>query len=143
MGVIPLPANALQSFFDGCTAIEESEINESFVVDHGIGTNSIYVIGYPASNSQVRVNHADKTVRQTSFQFTGLAEVEEVYRRESLSVAHHLVVEFGDVRSGGQPATPPKLQGVSGGGMFHLVTREADATIRLVAIATTYTSCQT
>lgn len=136
VGVIPLPANALHSFFDGCTPIEESEINESYVVDYGIGKNSIYLIGYPASNSQVRVNHADKTVRQTSFQFTGLAEVEEVYRRESLSVAHHLVVEFANVRSGGQPATPPKLQGVSGGGMFHLVTREADATIRLVAIAT-------
>lgn len=136
VGVIPLPENALLSFFEGCTPIEESEINEDYVVEHGIGRNSIYLIGYSASNSQVRVNHADKTVCQTSFQFTGLTEIEEVYRRESLSVAHHLVVEFANVRSGGQPATPPQLQGVSGGGMFHLVTRDADATIRLVAIAT-------
>lgn len=135
VGVIPLPPNAL-SFFDGCTPIEESEINESYVVDQGIGKNSIYLIGYSASNSQVRVNHADKTVRQTSFQFTGLAEIEEVYRRESLSVLHHLVVEFANVRSGGQPARPPQLQGVSGGGMFHLMTLDTDATIRLVAIAT-------
>jgi hypothetical protein len=141
VGVIPLPANAM-SFFDGCTPIEEADINESYVVDHAIAKNSIFLIGYSASNSQVRVNHLDKTVRQTSFQFTGLAEVEEVYQREKLSVAHHLVVEFANVRSGGEPTIPPKLQGVSGGGMFHLVTRDTDATIQLVAIATEHRHAQ-
>jgi hypothetical protein len=83
VGVIPLPANAM-SFFDGCTPIEDAGINASYVVDHAIAKNSIFLIGYSASNSQVRVNHADKTVRQTSFQFAGLAEVEEVYQREGL-----------------------------------------------------------
>ena len=135
VGVIPLPANSM-SFFDGCTPIEDADINESYVVDHAIAKNSIFLIGYSASNSQIRVNHADKTVRQTSFQFTGLAEVEEIYEREELSVVHHLVVEFADVRRGSQPTIPPKLQGVSGGGMFHLVTRDPDATMELVSIAT-------
>jgi hypothetical protein len=66
VGVIPLPAHAM-SFFDGCTPIEGADINESYVVDHAIAKNSIYLIGYSASNSQVRVNHADKTVRKRRF----------------------------------------------------------------------------
>lgn len=41
VGVIPLPENAVLSFFDGCAPIEESEINEAYVVDHGsAGTQS-------------------------------------------------------------------------------------------------------
>jgi len=124
------------SFFDDCSPIEAGDINPSYVVDHGLGKNSICLIGHSASNSQVRVNHAEKTVHQISFQFTGLAEVDAIYQRESLSTTHHLIVEFGNVRSEGRPTTPPKLQGVSGGAMFHLVTRDVDATIQLVAIAT-------
>ena len=135
VGVIPLPRNAMV-VFDGCSPIDESEINESYTVDHSIGRNSIFVMGYSASRSQFRVNHVDKAIKQSSLQFTGLAESQEIYDREAMSSGHHLIVEFGSVRSGAQPAVPPTLQGVSGGGMFHLVTRDVDATVRLVALAT-------
>jgi hypothetical protein len=46
----------------------------------------------------VRVNHADKTVHQTSLQFAGLAELDELYRRELRLTAHQLIIEFGNVQ---------------------------------------------
>ena len=50
----------------------------------------------------------------------------------------HLIIEFDheDIRVAGARAVPPKLQGVSGGGMFHLADLSPTPEARLVAIAT-------
>ena len=73
-----------------------------------------------------------------SFQFTRLGEPPDTYLKESLDPAAHLLVEFDreNFRFKGQSITGPKVQGVIGGGMFHLADSGAAPTAALVAMAT-------
>jgi hypothetical protein len=138
IAVLPLVGADVTTFTDW-SFLDQGDVDLQHQVDPlAYGRNSYSLFGYSASPSQVKVSRPRKHIRQQSFLFTGLPEDESVYRRESLNPLVHLVLEFDhkDIRVAGRRTTPPKLQGVSGGGIFHLVDLSANPTTRLVAIAT-------
>lgn len=137
VAVLPLRRSELVAF-DGSVFLGAADIDEHHEVKQSLDGNSHFVIGYSASRSQVRVSHVGRNVHQVSFQFTGLVEPPETYAKESLDPAGHLIIEFDrdKLRFKGQTVTGPKVQGVSGGGIFHLADRSGDPPVKLVAIAT-------
>ena len=138
VGVLPLSRSGLEQFA-AWTFFGPDDVDETDRPDHlAIGHNSYFVLGYSASRSQVRVHHPRRHIDQTTFQFSGLPEPPETYIRESLDPKVHLILEFDheDIRVAGTRAVPPKLQGVSGGGMFHLADLSPTLAAKLVAIAT-------
>jgi hypothetical protein len=138
VGLLPLSRSDLH-LFAGYRFLGEADIDEIGRPDTLVfGFNSYSVFGYPASRSQFRVDHVGRHIKQASFHFTGLSEPLPVYVRERLDPEVHVIIEFdhADIRIAGRQITPPKLQGVSGGGIFHLDTFDDAAPTQLVAIAT-------
>ena len=137
IGVLPLRRSGLAAFKTS-VFLDADDINENHEVKQGLAGNSHFVIGYSASRSQVRVSHVERHIHQVSFQFTGLGEPPGTYTRESLDPAAHLIVEFDrkKLRFKGQSVIGPKVQGVSGGAIFHLTDGSVAPTAELVAIAT-------
>jgi hypothetical protein len=95
-----------------------------------------FVLGYSASRTQVKVSRAERHIRQRSFHCsTNPADAAE-YLQQKMSQADHILLDFDhkEIVAGGRRVNPPKLQGVSGGGIFH-ISRETNQG-PLVAIAT-------
>jgi hypothetical protein len=95
-----------------------------------------FVLGYPASRTPVNVDKAERRIHQQSFHCaTGPVDGPE-YIHEQISQADHILLDFDhkEIRLQGKRANPPRLQGVSGGGIFH-ISRETNHG-PLVAIAT-------
>lgn len=138
VGILPLSKSRLAPF-SAWSFFRASDVDENDRPNHlAFGQNSYFVFGYSASRSQVKVHHQRRHIDQSTFQFTGLPEPPATYIRESRDPAMHLILEFDhtDIRVAGQRMTPPKLQGVSGGGMFHLADLSPTTQAKLVAVAT-------
>jgi hypothetical protein len=101
------------------------------------GIESFYfILGYPASRSQVKVSRAERQIHQQSFHCSTSPVNSAEYMHEQISQADHIVLDFDhkEIVVKGRRASPPKLQGVSGGGIFHI--SRATQQGPLVAIAT-------
>jgi hypothetical protein len=135
VAVIALPAREL-----GCLEhhvfLSDSEIDQDDRPDdHGMAS-FYFVIGYAASRTQTKVDKAHLRIDQQSFHCsTGPIEPAE-YLQEQLALANHIALDFDhkEIVIGGKRVSPPKLQGVSGGGIFQ-ISRELNCG-PLVAIAT-------
>jgi hypothetical protein len=121
IGVLALEHDQLGSFKQH-VFLEGADIDQiDRPDDHGIGS-FYFILGYSASRTQVKVSPRQRHIHQQSFSLVtepvGAAE----YQGEGMSAANHLLLNFDHEGTvvGGLKSTPPKLQGVSGGGIFHI-----------------------
>ncbi len=102
--------------------------------DQGLGS-FYFVLGYSASRTQVQISRKLRRIHQSSFHCRTGPVTPAEYLEEQLSQADHIALDFDHKETviGGTRVNPPRLQGVSGGGVFHI----SRATNRgpLVAIA--------
>jgi hypothetical protein len=135
VGVLVLQASQLGPFqkrvFLAGTEIDQNDQPD----DQGLAS-FYFVLGYSASRTQVIVSRAERHIHQRSFQCSTNPVDAAEYLQEKLSQADHVLLDFDhkEIVIGGRRVNPPKLQGVSGGGVFH-ISRETKQG-PLVAIAT-------
>ncbi len=135
VGVLVLPARQLGPFqqrvFLTGTEIDQNDRPD----DQGLAS-FYFVLGYSGSRTQVKVSRAERHIRQRSFQFSTNPVDAAEYLYEEMSQADHILLDFDhkEIVIGDGRVNPPKLQGVSGGGVFH-ISRETKQG-PLVAIAT-------
>jgi len=101
------------------------------------GLKSFYfVLGYSASRTQVKVDRTERRIHQRSFHCATSPVDAAEYVQEHIPQADHVLLDFDhkEIRVRGYRADPPKLQGVSGGGIFHINRETMQGP--LVAIAT-------
>lgn len=135
VGVLVLPRRQLGPFrqrvFLAGTEIDQDDRPD----DQGVAS-FYFVLGYSASRTQVKVSRSERHIHQRSFQCaTGpVAAVE--YLQEGVSQADHVLLDYDHeaIVIGGKRVNPPRLQGVSGGGVFQIYREKKKGP--LVAIAT-------
>jgi len=102
-----------------------------------LGLQSFYmVLGYSASRTQVNISKTTRKIHQQSFRCSTQPVEPAEYIQEGTPQADHILLDFDhkEMRVEGRRVTAPKLQGVSGGGIFQM-PRRSDRAV-LVAIAT-------
>jgi hypothetical protein len=134
VAVLVLPASELGPFQQRVFLVG-AEIDQDDRPDDQAGESFYFVVGYPASRTQIKVSglHID----QRLFQFATHPVLDAAeYEHERLPQADHLLLDFdhNEISAGGNRLTPPKLQGASGGGIFHITKKTKQGP--LVAIAT-------
>jgi hypothetical protein len=135
IGVLALPASTL-GVFDQCVFLSGREIDENDLPDDDTLTSFYFVLGYPASRRQTKISHQAHQVRLKSFHCDTSPVDAAEYVHENLPQADHVLLDFDhrDIAIRGTRANPPRLQGVSGGGVFHIARNSMQGP--LVAIAT-------
>jgi hypothetical protein len=135
VGVLLLPARRLGPFQQR-VFLTGAEIDQDDRPDDQGLASFYFVLGYPASKTQVKVSRAERHIRQQSFQCATNPVAAAEYRQEKMSQADHVLLDFDhkEIVIGGKRVSPPKLQGVSGGGIFHISRQTRQGP--LVAIAT-------
>jgi hypothetical protein len=120
--------------FSQCVFLTGAELDENDQPDDQNPMAFYFALGYSASRTQVNVSVAALQIDQTSFHCATNPVDPAEYVQEGISQGDHILLDFDhkEVSIGGQH--PPKLQGVSGGGIFH-ISRETTLG-PLVAIAT-------
>lgn len=133
IGIIPLKSGSLGPFAQ-CRFLQDLDAEGK--VEHQWPENFYFVMGYPASRSQSDTNHRRKKISVKSFHLATNPPPRDPYQKEKLSRAEHLAVDFDHKETvvERKKVVPPKLHGVSGGGIFCI--RESSYTGPLVAIAT-------
>lgn len=135
VAVLVLPSLQL-SCFKQRVFLSGSEIDQDDRPDDQGLTSFYFVLGYSASRTQVQVDPVRRRIHQRSFHCsTGPISPAE-YLGEQLSQEDHIALDFdhGEIVIRGARVAPPKLQGVSGGGIFHISRETTHGP--LVAIAT-------
>jgi hypothetical protein len=119
MGLIPLHAGSLNAFA-GYTFLDETGMDETGKASYALLRNYYMVMGYPASSGQSKVDHPARKLNPRSFQLETNPPDADLYDQEKLDRAKHLLIDFDrdDIRIGGKKVSPPRLDGVSGGGIF-------------------------
>ena len=135
VGVLVLPARQLGPFQQR-VFLADTEIDQDDQPDDQGLASSYFVLGYSASKTQVKVSRAERHMHQRSFHCSTNPVDAAEYLQEELSQADHVLLDFDhkEIVIGGRRVNPPKLQGVSGGGVFH-ISRETKQG-PFVAIAT-------
>jgi len=135
IGVLALPAHHLGPFRQR-GFLAGKEIDQCDRPDDQRFDSFYFVLGYSASRTQVQVSRAGRHIHQQSFHCATGAVAAAEYPQEQLSQTDHLLLDFDhkEIVVEGRRVSPPKLQGVSGGGIFH-ISRETKQG-PLVAIAT-------
>jgi hypothetical protein len=135
VGVLALPASALGAF-EQRVFLNGLGVDEDDQPDDGGLTSFYFVLGYPASRTQVKVSHQTRLINVKSFSSTTSAVAAGEYLQESLLQSDYLLLNFDhkDIAIQGVRVSPPRLKGVSGGGIFHLSRSSSQGP--LVAIAT-------
>jgi hypothetical protein len=135
VAVLALPSRQL-GCFQQRVFLSGSEIDQEDRPDDQGVASFYFVLGYSASRTQVQVDRVRRHIDQQSFHCcTGPISPAE-YLQEQLPQADHIALDFDhkEIVIRGTRVTPPKLQGASGGGIFH-ISRETKQG-PLVAIAT-------
>ncbi len=135
VGVIVLPTHQLGPFAKH-VFLADTEIDQDDRSDDQNLKSFYFVLGYSASRTQVKISRTERRIHQQSFHCaTGPVDAAE-YLQERMSQADHVLLDFDhkEIVTGGKRVNPPRLQGVSGGGIF-LISRESNRG-PLVAIAT-------
>lgn len=136
IGVLALAAHHLGAF-QHHVFLADAEIDQGDQPDDQDDLRSFYfVLGYSASRTQVKISKAERRIHQQSFRFSTQPVDAVEYRQERMSKSDHILLDFdhNEIRVEGRRATPPKLQGVSGGGIFRISRKAMRGP--LVAIAT-------
>jgi len=136
VGVLALAARHLGAF-QHHVFLAGAEIDQEDQPDDEDDVRSFYfVLGYSASRTQVKISKAERRIHQQSFRFSTQPLDAAEYLQERMSRSDHILLDFDhkEIRVEGRPASPPKLQGVSGGGIFQISRKAMRGP--LVAIAT-------
>lgn len=136
VGVLVLPARRLGAFQQHLF-LNAADIDQEDLPDDQDDLRSFYfVLGYSASRTQVTVSRAERRIHQQSFRLSTQPLDAAEYLQEGMAKSDHILLDFDhkEIHVEGRRTAPPKLQGVSGGGIF-LISHK---TMRgpLVAIAT-------
>jgi hypothetical protein len=94
-----------------------------------------FVLGYPASRTQVKISHERSEIRQKLFHLrTAPVEAAE-YIQQGLPQPDYILLDFDhkEILIGGKPISLPLLQGVSGGGIFHVSELSTQSTLTAIA----------
>ena len=134
VGVLVLPTHQLGPF-QRHAFLAGTEIDLDDQPDDQSLESFYFVLGYSASRTQVSVSRAERRIHQQSFRCSTQPMDAAEYIQERMSKADHLLLDFDhkEIRVEGKQASPPKLQGVSGGGIFHISRKRIRGP--LVAIA--------
>ena len=134
VGVLVMPASQLGPF-QHHVFLGDSEIDRDDRPDDRGFQSFYFVLGYSASRTQVKVSRTERRIHQQSFQCSTQPVDAAEYLQQRTPEADHILLDFDhkEIVLRGKRVTPPSLQGVSGGGIFH-VYRDGKCT--LVAIAT-------
>jgi len=136
VGVLALAAGHLGAL-QHHVFLADAEIDQEDQPDDQDDDWSFYfVLGYSASRTQVKISKAERRIHQQSFRFSTQPLDAAEYLQERMSKSDHILLDFDhkEIRVEGRRASPPNLQGVSGGGIFQ-VSRKA-MRCAIVAIAT-------
>jgi hypothetical protein len=133
VAVLALPSRQL-GCFQQRVFLSGSEIDQDERPDDRGLASFYFVMGYSASRTQLQVD--GRNIHQRLFQLSTSPISPAEYLQEQLPQADHIALDFDheEIVVEGKPVNPPKLQGVSGGGIFQ-ITRETNFG-PLVAIAT-------
>jgi len=121
VGVLVFPASQLGPFRQH-VFLAGMEIDQDDQPDDQGFASFYFVLGYSASRTQVEISRAKRHIRQQSFHCsTGPVDAAE-YHQEEMSQADHVLLNFDHkaIVVKGRRVNPPKLQGVSGGGIFYI-----------------------
>jgi hypothetical protein len=113
-----------------------AEIDQNDQPDDG-GLASFYIVlGYPASRTQMKVSNATRQIDQKSFHCITHPVAPAEYIQEEMPQSDHILLAFDhkEIVIERRRVNPPRLQGVSGGGVFHISRSSKQGP--LVAIAT-------
>ncbi|PYU21533.1 MAG: hypothetical protein DMG30_17320 [Acidobacteria bacterium] len=135
VGALVLPARQLGPFQQR-VFLAGTEIDQNDRPDDQGFASFYFVLGYSASRTQMKVSRAERHIHQQSFHCSTNPVGAGEYLQEGISQADHVLLDFDhkEIVIGGRRVNPPKLQGVSGGGIFHISRRTNQGP--LVAIAT-------
>lgn len=136
VGVLVLAAGHLGAF-QRHVFLAGTEVDQEDQPDDQDDLRSFYfVLGYSASRTQVKISTAHRRIHQQSFRFLTQPVDSAEYLHERMSKSDHILLDFDhkEIQVEGRHASPPKLQGVSGGGIFQISRKRMRGP--LVAIAT-------
>jgi hypothetical protein len=136
VGVLALPSRRLGAFQDHIF-LAGAEIDQEDLPDDQDDLRPFYfVLGYSASRTQVKVSRAERRIHQQSFRCSTQPVNAAEYLQEGIAESEHILLDFDhkEMHVEGRRAYPPKLQGVSGGGIFQISRKVMRGP--LVAIAT-------
>jgi len=136
VGVLALAARRLGAF-QHHAFLGDAEIDQEDQPDDQDDLRSFYfVLGYSASRTQVKISKGERRIHQQSFRFSTQPVDAAEYLQERMSKSDHILLDFDhkEIRVEGRRTSPPKLQGVSGGGIFQISRKAMRGP--LVAIAT-------
>jgi hypothetical protein len=121
VGVLAFPA-LHPGLFQRRFFLTGTEIDKDDQLDDQSVKSFYFVLGYSASRTQVKVSHAERRIHQQSFHFATSPVDAVEYLQEQISQADHILLDFDhkEIVVGGKRENPPKLQGVSGGGIFQI-----------------------
>lgn len=135
VGVLVLPADALGAFAQH-VFLTGAEIDQEDKPDDAGAAAFYLMLGYPASNRQVKVSKVTRRIDQKSFHCATYPVTSAEYLQEDISQSDHILLDFDheEIVVAGTPVNSPRLQGASGGGVFHISRNTNQGP--LIAIAT-------
>jgi hypothetical protein len=135
VGVLVLPAGTLGAFAQR-VFLTGTEIDHEDQPDYTGPAAFYFVLGYPALRTQVKVSKATRHIDQKLFHCSTSPVAAAEYLQEEISQSNHILLDFDhkEIVIRGTRVNPPKLQGLSGGGVFHISRNTNQGP--LVAIAT-------
>lgn len=121
VGVLVLPTRQLGAF-QRHAFLPGTEIDLDDQPDDQSLESFYFVLGYSASRTQVRVSKAERRIHQQSSRCSTQPVDAAEYIQERMSKLDHILLDFDhkEIRVERTRASPPKLHGVSGGGIFHV-----------------------
>lgn len=136
VGIIPLRSSHLGRFAGYAFLTGSAQIDEANEPDDLSFTSYYFVLGYPASRTQTKINHGARQINLIDFHLSTSPPDPELYAKENLAPSDHIPLEFDPKNTlvNGTKITPPRLRGCSGGGVFHMSRFSYQGP--LVAIAT-------
>ena len=135
VGVLALKSNELGAF-EQRVFLTDAEIDQNDLPDDGGPESFSFVLGYPASRTQIKVSKEARFIDIKAFNCSTSPVSAAEYLQEDMAQSDHVLLDFDhkEMIIGGNRVTPPKLQGASGGGIFQISRNTMKGP--LVAIAT-------
>jgi len=135
VGVLALPVGRLGAF-QHHVFLSDADIDQDDPPDDQDDLRSFYfVLGYSASRTQVKVSKAERRIHQQSFRCS-TQPIDAAEYLQGMAKSDHILLDFDhkEIHVEGRRASPPKLQGASGGGIFLIFRKVMRGP--LIAIAT-------
>lgn len=119
VGVLVFPSDARGAFAQR-VFLTGAEIDTEDKPDDAGPATFYLMLGYPASSRQVKVSK--DRIDQKTFHFATHPVSSAEYSQEDIAQSDHILLDFDhdEIVVAGMRVNPPRLQGASGGGVFHI-----------------------